>query len=650
MMRGFTFFFFLFFQSFFLQAQPYNDYIGAGHARNLVVNASSNLAEAIKTVNGSGLDGKFYDASRFLAQAALGADSAYIASIMGQTYDSWIDDQFNRTPSYLFPTMNALWAQNIADRLAAGQPANELPWWPGGHQFNYAWWQVNMTNHYPANNRDLLRQKVALALSEILVVSAQSDLSGYGDALSSYYDILIKNAFGNYKTLLKEVTKSVPMGFYLSHMNNPKTNLAENIRPDENYAREVMQLFTIGLFMLNQDGSQQLDANGFPIPTYDNTDVKEMAKIFTGMHGSEVLPCPAQPLPPECICNGQHNPASWNNYPFDCCWWPSQAYFCIIPYVLKRDKPMVMDNGNHEPGPKTMIDKTTIVNIPNNGMAEVDTTIAFLFNHQNTPPFVALRLIQRMVTSNPSPAYISRVAAKFIDNGNGLRGDMKAVIKQILLDPEARNTEYLKNEEAGLLKNPSIRYIHFCKSNQVDSDMGRFWNNGYGFLRSTGHFPLHSPSVFNFYPPDFSPNGQIKDLGLVAPDFKVHNSSTSVNFINEAFGWTSAHTNENSNEGGQIMYNWEYYNDIPLDSAVYLETTYYESIADQNERLIHEMNKVLAHGQLRDATLNMLRNIAKNIDLNSDPNDNWWWPRHKRYKVRTLLYFLLISPDYSILK
>jgi uncharacterized protein (DUF1800 family) len=631
-------------------SQPYTDYIGAGHTRNVTISASSNTGKAVKTLNGSGLDGRFYDASRFLAQATLGADSNYIASLMNVSYVNWINDQFNKTPTYLLPTMNNIWAQNVADRIAAGQPANEIGWWPNFNHFNYAWWQVNMTNHYQNQNNDLLRQKVALALSEILVISANSDLNGYGDALSSYYDLLIKNSFGNYKTLLKDVSKSVAMGFYLSHLNNPKTNIVENIRPDENYAREIMQLFSIGLYKLNQDGSQQLDANGFPIPTYDNGDIKQMAKIFTGMHGSEVLPCPVAPLPPECNCNGEDNPPFCNNLSFDCCWWPLTAEFGEGIYRLKRDKPMVMDDDNHEPGPKLMPDKTTVINIPGDGMAEVDTAIHFLFNHQNTPPFVALRLIQRMVTSNPSPAYISRVAGKFINNGSGVRGDMKAVISQILLDPEARTSNYLDNNNAGLLKNPSIRYIHFCKSNQIDSDMGRFWNNGYSFYRATGHSPMQAPTVFNFYPPDYSPNGQIKDAGLVAPDFKVHNSSTSVNFMNEVFGWTQAYLPDGETEGGSIFSNWEYYNNIELDSTVYLETSYFESIADENERLIHEMNKVFAHGQLRDGTLNVLRYVAKTIDVNTNPNDTWWFPRHKRYKVRTLLYFLMVSPDYSNLK
>ncbi len=606
-----------------VKAQPYADYIGAGHARNVTVTASSNSgsSSALKTINGSGMDGNFLDASRFVAQATLGADSAYIASVLAMGYEPWINDQFTKNPTYILPTMNSIWAETKAARIAAGQLEEDI-FGPSWLHFNYAWWQNNMTNQETNKNKDLLRQRVAMALSEILVVSENSDLGDWGDAMSKYYDILIENSFGNYKDLLKSVTKSFTMGYYLSHLNNPKTNLVENVRPDENYAREIMQLFTIGLVRLNQDGSQVLDANGFPIPTYDNNDIKEMAKIFTGLHGSQVMPCP-----PNCPS-----------------WWPTGPQFGLDPYFLIRTAPMIMSNSNHEPGPKTMPNGTTIINIPNNGMAEVDAAIDYLFNDSNTAPFISLRLIQRLVKSNPSPAYISRVAAKFANNGSGVRGDLKAVIKAILLDVEARNTPYLTDASNGMLRAPTLRYTQFCKANKLDSDLGRYWNTAYDFARGTAHLPLHSPTVFNFYTPDFTPVGLIKDAKLVAPEFKILNSSTSVNYLNIVHGWNNPWQNSQG-ESGAVMYSWEGYNDIALDSTVYLLTDYYESIASDNEKLIHEMDKVLSHGQLTDATLNILRSVATTVDANSSAGA--WRNRHK---ARLLLYYLMISPDYNILK
>jgi uncharacterized protein (DUF1800 family) len=610
-------------------AQPYTDYIGAGHTRNVVVTSSSNLGQstANKTINGSGLDGRFFDASRFVAQATLGADSAYIASVMNMGYSAWIDDQFTKPATLMLPTMNSIWAECKAARIAAGELEEDI-FGPYSMHFTYAWWQNNMTNHQAGKNGDLLRQRVAMALSEILVTSANSDLGDWGDAMSSYYDILVSNSFSTYTDLLKKVSKSVPMGYYLSHLNNPKTSIADNVRPDENYAREIMQLFTIGLFKLNPNGTQQLDANGFPIPTYNNDDVKQMAKVFTGLYGGTVRPCPT-PCPS---------------------WWPTSSYFGASPYVLDRTQPMIMSQANHEPGPKLMPNQTTSINITGNGMAEVNAAIEYLVNDPNTPPFIALRLIQRLIKSNPSPAYIQRVGAAFINNGSGVRGDLKAVVKAILMDPEARTEDYLTSKN-GMLRAPTLKHIQFAKGNDLDSDMGRYWNNNYRSIRDLAHLPLHAPTVFNFYTPDFIPLGPIKDAGLVGPEFKILNSSTSVNYLNNTMMWVNPWPNNNQESGvviesGEVVNNWTY----RLDSIIFLNTNYLESIATDNEKLIHEMDKILSHGQLSDVTLNILRSLCTEMDSYAVPGDPWWLARYKRHKTRLLLYYIMISPDYNILK
>lgn len=607
-----------------LHAQPYTDYIGAGHNKGLTATASSayGVSSPGKSIDGSGMDSKFFEASRFMVQATLGGDSSVINNIINKGYEGWINEQFNKTPTYILPVMEDIWEESKQARIAAGQAEEDI-FGPAALHFNYAWWQTNVTNHFPGKNEDLLRQRVTMALSEIFVVSANSDLGGWGEAMSSYYDILMQHSFGNYKDLLKSISVSFPMGYYLSHLNNPKTNLSENIRPDENYAREIMQLFSIGLFMLNPDGTQQLDGNGFPIPTYDNNDIKEMAKIFTGLHGGAVMPCPPN-CPP---------------------WWPMQPQFGLDPYFLIKTVPMLMDNNQHEPGPKTMPDGVTVINIPNNGMAEIDAAIDYLFNHQNTPPFISYRLIQRLVKSNPSPAYVQRVAAKFINNGSGVRGDFKAVIKAILLDPEAREGNYLEDPNNGMLLAPTLRYTQFCKGNTLDSDLGRFWNNGYNFRDDTGHHPLMSTTVFNFYTPNYAPIGPITNAGLVAPEFKIHNSNTSINYINSIHSWVSPWANAEG-ESGYVMYSWEWYN-MDLDSTIHLTTTKYESLAENKEKLIHELDKVFTHGQMGDNTKNILRNVSDVIDyyvglpLNAE---------ERRHKVRFMLYFLFISPDYNILK
>jgi len=602
-----------------LLAQPYMDYVGAGHNKGITITASSSAgtATAQKTMDGSGMNDNLMAASRFLGQATLGSNSAGITSALNMGFEPWIDDQFTKVPTNILPTMNNIWSQIVAlDPEAFG---------PYALHFNYAWWQVNMTN------QDLLRQKVAYGLSQVLVTSINSDLRDWGESLSSYYDIFINNAFGNYKDILLQVTKHPAMGYYLSHLNNPKTDLENNIRPDENYAREIMQLFTIGLYQLNQDGSRIMDGNSNPIPTYDNDDIKEMAKIFTGLHGGVVLPCPDVPLPPPCICYNNNNPAFCDTLSMTCCWWPSGPEFGNNIYVLDKTAPMIMSNDFHEPGPKTMPDGT-IINLPNNGMGEVNAAVNWLFNHPNTAPFISYRLIQRLVKSNPSPPYVARVAAKFANNGQGVRGDMKAVIKAILLDEEARSAEGYLLESAGKLREPFLRYTHIARAIPTTTDKGRYWNNGYNFLNSTRQHVMASPTVFNFYLPDFQPVGQISAADLVAPEFKLHNTATAIGYINEVHGWTI---------WDGLMYSWEgSWPDDP-DNA-YLQLSYFENINSDTEELINKLDLLLTHGQLTDETRQILRTALNPM--------YWQWDNGLKFRTRLAMYLVMISPDYNCVK
>jgi uncharacterized protein (DUF1800 family) len=603
-------------------AQPYKDYVGAGHNVGVTVSASSSVDNSTpaKTMDGSGMNDDIMAASRFISQATLGGNAATINNALNMGFEPWIDDQFTKTPSNILPVMNTIWDEIYTlDSLAFG---------PYALHFNYAWWQVNMTN------QDLLRQKTAYALSQILVTSINSDLRDWGESVSSYYDIFINHAFGNYKDILLDVTKHPAMGYYLSHMNNPKTDLVNNIRPDENYAREIMQLFTIGLYKLNQNGTRKLDGAGNPMPTYTNEDIKEMAKIFTGLHGGGLLPCPDDPYPAQCICWSNNNPAFCDTLSNTCCWWPTVPEFGNNIYVLDKTVPMIMSNENHEPGPKMMPDGT-IINIPNDGMAEVNAAIDWLFNHESTPPFVSYRLIQRLVKSNPSPDYVSRVAGKFIDNGNGVRGDMKAVIKAILLDEEARSSEGYHDEFAGKLREPFLRYTHLAKALPTITDQGRYWNNGYGFLNATRQHVMAAPTVFNFYLPDFQPVGDIGAAGMVAPEFKIHNTATSIAYINELYGptiWASA-----------LMGSWESDDWENYPDGAYLVTTDLQNISYDSEELINELDMLLTHGQLSDETRQILRNTLNPL--------YWTWNNESPIlRTRLALFLIMISPDYNCVK
>ena len=580
----------------YISAQQYNDYIGAGHNIGITVTASNSQGSSTpqKTLDGSGLDAPLFNASRFLGQSTFGANLALIENVRDLGMEPWIDDQFTKTPQTLLPLVNSIWAEIYA--------LNNEAYGPWAVHFNYAWWQRNMTNN------DLLRQRVAYSLSQILVTSINSDLREWAEALASYYDIFISESFGNYKDILLKVTKHPAMGYYLSHLNNPAEDLPNNIHPDENYAREIMQLFTIGLYKLNPDGTKMLDGSGNPIPTYTNTDIKQLARVFTGMSGGAVLQMMYCPTVPE---------------------------FGTGMYCTNKTQPMKMFGWAHQTGSKVFLGHTIAGSnsyTDATAMAEVDDAVNFLFNHANTPPFVSYRLIQRLVTSNPSPAYVGRVSAAFINNGQGVRGDMKAVIKAILLDPEARSSAGYLNPTSGKLREPFVRYTHISRALPTGSNRGRYWNNGFNYLDATKQHVMAAPSVFNFYLPDFEPVGDISDANLVAPEFKIHNSATSISYINEVHAWTIWQS---------LMYSWEGSNANP--DGVWLITTEMEALATDSEALINYLDKILTHGQLSNETRQVMRNALNPC--------YWTWDNTWRnYRVRLALFLFMISPDYNYAK
>lgn len=578
-------------------AQQYKDYIGAGNNIGITVTASSSTGASTpaKTLDGSGLDAATYDASRFLGQATFGADIELINDVKEMGYETWINDQFTKSPQTILPVMNTIWDEIYElDNNTFG---------PYALHFNYAWWQTNMTN------QDLLRQRTAFALSQILVTSINSDLRDWADCLSSYYDIFVTNAFGNYKDIMLQVTKHPAMGYYLSHLNNPREDTENNIHPDENYAREIMQLFSIGLHQLNPNGTKVTDGNGNPVPTYNNNDIKELAKVFTGLGGGATL---------------------------DMMYCPDQPEFGTSMYCLDKTVPMIMFAWAHEPGPKTFLGhtipgSTTYTN--ETAMAEVENAVDFLFNHPNTGPFVSYRLIQRLVTSNPSPEYVGRVAAIFANNGSNVRGDMKAVIKAILLDEEARSQEAYLNPNSGKLREPMLRYTHISRAIPTDSHRDRYWNNGYNYLDATRQHVMASPSVFNFYGPDYQPVGDWSALDLVGPEFKIHNTATSIGYINSVHGWTLWNS---------LMYSWQGTETSP--DGVWLLLNELESVANDSETLINELDKLFTHGQLSDETRQVMRNALNPMQT------PWEQASPNGVRVKLALYLMMISPDYNCSK
>ena len=394
--------------------------------------------------------------------------------------------------------------------------------------------------------------------------------------------MLLENAFGNFRDLLLDVTLHPSMGVYLSHINNARSNPEAGTFPDENYAREVMQLFSIGLFELNADGTEVLDASGGPVPTYDNDDIREFAKVFTGLSW------------------GGPNPRFGSN----------RAVF---------RQPMRMFDEFHEPGAKTLL-RGEVLPAGLSGMEDIEGAVDNLFGHPNVGPFIGRQLIQRLVSSNPSPAYVARVTDAFNDNGAGVRGDMKAVLRAILLDPEAR-AEPDAESTRGKLREPLLRYTAMLRQLGVSSPDGFFANLGYAVQEQLQQHPLSAPSVFNFYLPSHQPIGDIAALGLVAPEFQITNSNTIVAISNLL---------QNAVIGDQV-------NDL-LESPFSPATLTFDDfvpLADDVDGLLDRLDLVLTYSTLADPTREA---IGELIELIEDPD----------LRLRVAAWLVLISPDHAV--
>jgi uncharacterized protein (DUF1800 family) len=414
------------------------------------------------------------ESARFLAQATLGANWEEIHRTADMGLEGWLDEQFDRPIGYHQPFLD--------DRAQLGLEvlAEHRRW---------SWWEQIM------DGPDPLRQRIALALSEHFVVSdSMGQIRDNPRGLANYYDMLLENAFGNYRDLLFDVTVHPIMGVYLSHLRNEKSNPSIGRFPDENYAREIMQLFSIGLFELRPDGSFVLSGTGESIPTYDNGDITEFAKIFTGLAFAS----------PD--FNFDDGIAVWT-------------------------EPMRMYDGFHELGPKQLL-HGKLVPAGQTGMQDINDAIDNLFEHPNVGPFVARRLIQRLITSNPSPDFIERVAAVFANNGSAVRGDMRAVISAILLDPEARNWPDASAIDHGMLRESFLRRVHLARAFDASNLAFSFPISDGGAPGSFSQRPLSSPTVFNFFLPDHEPAGPIADAALVGPEFQIITAVTAISSAN----------------------------------------------------------------------------------------------------------------------
>lgn len=448
------------------------------------------------------------EAQRFLVQATFGPTAQDVARVKAVGYETWIDEQFQRP----------LQTRHLAMVEASSAALNTSQ--PGVNDLMSSWWTHAITD--PAQ----LRQRVAFALSEIFVVSTvDAEISEDGRMTASYLDMLTDHADGNYRDLLQAVALHPAMGAYLSHRANRKENTATGRIPDENFAREVMQLFSIGLVELNDDGTLKL-TNGQPKETYTADDVKGLAKVFTGW--------------------------SWYRPPSKASvvWWR-----CFWHDTLCRDSSqnvtaMSAYTEEHSTSEKRFLGVVVPAQSTPNPQASLKAALDRLASHPNTAPFICKQLIQRLVTSNPSPGYMSRVTAAF----RASDGNLKATVKAILLDAEARDLTSSRAVGYGKLREPLLRITHVLRAipHQSDTYNARSTSSTTPFYLASsthdavselGQTPLRSPSVFNFFRPGYKPpQTGLSTQGLVAPEMQITNETTVLGYANFVaqileYGW-----------------------------------------------------------------------------------------------------------------
>jgi uncharacterized protein (DUF1800 family) len=511
-------------------------------------------------------------ASLFLQRATFGPTVAEIDRLTRIGYAAWLDAQMALAPT----TQTDV----LLRRLSSAGITRETP----GvltrlRQYRTdTWWDTVV------NAPDQLRQRVAFALGEFLVVSDQNAvLQAAPWGVADYNDTLARLAFGNFRDLLEAVTLHPAMGDYLNMRRNEKADPDANIYPDENFAREVMQLFTIGLYELNGDGSRRLDATGQPLASYTQQDVMEFARVYTGWNYADA---------PVLRSNRR----------------------TLFSHLL----PMRAFEAFHDRDSKRLLQGVE-VSAGLDAAADLNAALDNLFRHPNVPPFVSMRLIERLVTSNPSPAYVARVAAVFADNGHGVRGDMGAVVRAILLDEEALGT----GDRKGKLKEPLLRLSQLWRAFGArgvngtlryvpsDTEMGQ---------RALGAF-----SVFNFFQPGHAPPGAIQQAGLVAPEFQILNEALITTTTARLMGF--AHS---SDFGAR---------DAAPVNQVLLDTRAEQALAANPDALLDRLDLLLLGGAMPTEMHRSLAAYLRAVPMNTDGG---------ALRVKEAIAMIVTSPQYAV--
>ena len=533
------------------------------------------------------------DTVRLLEQSSFGPTPQAVDRVRRQGFVRYLDEQFRLSTSRM-PELPPV--DSNADKQC-GPASDATPAVRACRRENYSQFLVQTRFFQNALNQpDQLRQRVAFALGQVFVVSARKNNRAY--AMAHYQQLLLDNAFGTYRNLLEAVTLSPQMGQYLDMVNNARLDPQRGVPPNENFAREVLQLFSVGLVRLNPDGSPQRGADGKPLPTYGATEVAEFARAFTGWtypsagtaSGASTAtatatvpsaPAPAQP--------NRRNP----------------AYF---------DGRMVPVPGLHDAGPKTLLNGQRI---PGSTDPRVDLAAALdnIAAHPNVGPFIGRRLIQHLTTSNPSPAYVERVARTFADNGRGMRGDLQAVVRAILLDAEARG-DTPRDPQFGKLREPVLYVTGVMRSLGAQSDGVDLIGQSAGMEQNV----FAAPTVFNFFPPDYELAGSLQR----APELAIVDSHTSLK--RAEFAW-------------RLIFGRPVPPDAMLPGATgtRLSLSEWEPLAAQPAALVDTLDTLLLHGRLPAAARHAVLQAVQAVP-----------EKDSAQRVKTAAYLLVAGPHYQL--
>ena len=532
-------------------------------------------------------------AARFLLQAQFSASEADIASVRASGCAAWLERQI----ALPYGTTGWDWLNS----QGYGDVSNPANYYDNTYPGDYMAWSQLMTAP------DTLRKRLALALSEFFVVSLTGLNSNWrSHAMAHYWDTLVAQAMGNYRGLLEAITLNPAMGYYLSTKGNKKENAAGR-QPDENYAREVMQLFSIGLYQLNADGTTTLDGAGQKIPSYSVSDISNLARVFTGYDLDQ-----SQNVDTVIAQTGGGTRTIGN------------TAFARLP--------MVLTPSNHSMLAATFLGTTIPASTA--GAAALKTALDALFNHANTAPFFCKQMIQRLVTSNPSPAYVARVAAVFVDNGAGVRGDLARVFSAILLDGEARGPAGLTQAEFGKLREPMLRLVQWARTFGVTSSSGG-WKIGDLSNAGTqlGQSPLRSPSVFNYFRPGYVPPSTALSTGVVAPEFQLVSESSVGGYLNYMMGVINGGIKRYAGNPGVV---------VDVVSAAYVGEL---ALATNATALVQRLNLLLCAGQLSSATQTLIVTA-----LNATPLTNSSTSTVKNNRIYAAVLMVMASAEYLIQK